>query len=98
VALTPLLLQGWIPAIATLPEHAGLDHSAEAFYYAIFPGCPLEAPARMVPHLMKMARGVGAGHASRPAYMAFNPDGIAHPDRWSYGPWLWRSNIRLTLT
>ena len=22
-------------------------------------------------------------------YMAFNPDGIAHPDRWSYGPWLW---------
>jgi peptidoglycan/LPS O-acetylase OafA/YrhL len=21
--------------------------------------------------------------------MAFNPDGIAHPDRWSYGPWLW---------
>ena len=22
-------------------------------------------------------------------YIAFNPDGIAHPDRWSYGPWLW---------
>ncbi len=22
-------------------------------------------------------------------YMVFNPDGIAHPDRWSYGPWLW---------
>ena len=21
-------------------------------------------------------------------YMVFNPDGIAHPDRWSYGPWL----------
>jgi peptidoglycan/LPS O-acetylase OafA/YrhL len=21
--------------------------------------------------------------------MAFNPDGIVHPDRWSYGPWLW---------
>jgi peptidoglycan/LPS O-acetylase OafA/YrhL len=21
-------------------------------------------------------------------YIAFNPDGIAHPDRWSYGPWL----------
>jgi peptidoglycan/LPS O-acetylase OafA/YrhL len=21
-------------------------------------------------------------------YMAFNPDSIAHPDRWSYGPWL----------
>ena len=20
--------------------------------------------------------------------MLFNPDGIAHPDRWSYGPWL----------
>jgi len=22
-------------------------------------------------------------------YMAFNPDGITHPDRWSYGTWLW---------
>jgi peptidoglycan/LPS O-acetylase OafA/YrhL len=22
-------------------------------------------------------------------YMAFNPDGIAHPDRFSYGHWLW---------
>ncbi len=22
-------------------------------------------------------------------YIAFNPDGIPHPDRWSYGPWLW---------
>jgi peptidoglycan/LPS O-acetylase OafA/YrhL len=22
-------------------------------------------------------------------YMAFNPDRIAHPNRWSYGPWLW---------
>jgi peptidoglycan/LPS O-acetylase OafA/YrhL len=22
-------------------------------------------------------------------YMAFNPDGIAHLDRWSYGHWLW---------
>ena len=21
--------------------------------------------------------------------MAFNPDGIAHPDRWSWGQWLW---------
>ena len=21
-------------------------------------------------------------------YIIFNPDGIAHPDRWSYGPWL----------
>ena len=22
-------------------------------------------------------------------YMVFNPDGIARPDRWSYGHWLW---------
>ena len=21
-------------------------------------------------------------------YVIFNPDGIPHPDRWSYGPWL----------
>jgi peptidoglycan/LPS O-acetylase OafA/YrhL len=43
----------------------------------------------MVPHLMKMAAVWGLGTLPGLLYMAFNPDGIAHPDRWSYGPWLW---------
>ena len=38
---------------------------------------------------MKMAGVWVLGLVPGTLYMAFNPDGIAHPDRWSYGPWLW---------
>jgi peptidoglycan/LPS O-acetylase OafA/YrhL len=90
VALTPLLLQGWIPAIATFLNTPAWTISAEAFYYAIFPWLARwKRPARMAPHLMKMAAVWGLGTLPGLLYMAFNPDGIAHPDRWSYGPWLW---------
>ena len=43
----------------------------------------------MAPHLVKMAGVWMLGLVPGALYMAFNPDGIAHPDRWSYGPWLW---------
>ena len=38
VVLTPLLLQGFIPAIATFLNTPAWTMSAEAFYYVIFPG------------------------------------------------------------
>ena len=37
MVLTPLLLQGWIPAIATFLNTPAWTMSAEAFYYVIFP-------------------------------------------------------------
>jgi peptidoglycan/LPS O-acetylase OafA/YrhL len=90
VVLTPLLLQGWIPAVATFLNTPAWTMSAEAFYYVIFPWLArAKKPGRMGPYVAKLAGVWMLGLVPGALYMAFNPDGIAHPDRWSYGPWLW---------
>ena len=89
IVLTPLLVQGWIPAIATFLNTPAWTMSAESFYYFIFPWlAKWKRPARMAPHLWKMAGIWVLGMVPGALYMIFNPDSIAHPDRWSYGPWL----------
>jgi peptidoglycan/LPS O-acetylase OafA/YrhL len=90
VVLTPLLLQGWIPAVATFLNTPAWTMSAEAFYYVIFPWLArAKKPERVGPYVAKLAVVWVLGLTPGALYMAFNPDGIAHPDRWSYGPWLW---------
>jgi peptidoglycan/LPS O-acetylase OafA/YrhL len=90
VALTPLLLQGWIPAIATFLNTPAWTMSAESFYYVIFPWLARwKRPERLAPHLARMAGIWAIGLVPGLLYMAFSPDSIAHPDRWSYGTWLW---------
>jgi peptidoglycan/LPS O-acetylase OafA/YrhL len=90
IVLTPLLVQGWIPAIATFLNTPAWTMSAEAFYYAIFPWLARwKRPERVVPHLWKMGGIWVLGMVPGALYMVFNPDGIAHPDRYSYGHWLW---------
>ena len=89
VVLTPLLLQGFVPAIATFLNTPAWTMSAEAAYYVIFPWvAKWKRPERIAPHLMKMAGVWALGLVPGALYIAFNPDGIAHTDRWSYGPWL----------
>ena len=89
MALTPLLLQAWIPAIATFLNTPAWTMSAQSFYYLLFPWLARwKRPLRVVPHLARMAAVWGLGMIPGLLYMAFNPDGIAHPDRWSTGPWL----------
>jgi peptidoglycan/LPS O-acetylase OafA/YrhL len=89
IVLTPLLLQGWIPDIATFLNTPAWTMSAEAFYYVIFPWLAAwKRPSRIGPHLWKMAGIWVLGMVPGALHMAFNPDSIAHPDRWSYGPWL----------
>jgi len=93
VVLTPLLLQGWIPAVATFLNTPAWTMSAEAFYYVIFPWLARsKKPERVGPYVAKLAVVWVLGLTPGALYMAFNPDGIAHPDRWSYGPWLWALN------
>ncbi len=90
VVLTPLMLQGWIPAVSTFLNTPAWTMSAEAFYYFIFPWLARsKKPSRIGTHLGKMTGVWVLGLVPGALYMAFNPDGIAHPDRWSYGPWLW---------
>jgi peptidoglycan/LPS O-acetylase OafA/YrhL len=89
VVLTPLLLQGFVPAVATFLNTPAWTMSAEAAYYMIFPWvAKWKRPERMAPHLLKMAGIWALALVPGVLYIAFNPDGIAHPDRWSYGPWL----------
>lgn len=89
IALTPLLLQGWIPAIATFLNTPAWTMSAEAFYYAIFPFMARwPRPVHPSRHIAKLTLVWLLGLIPGALYMYFNPDGIAHPDRWSYGHWL----------
>ena len=89
VVLTPLLLQGFVPAVSTFLNTPAWTMSAEAAYYMLFPFvAKWKRPERIAPQIMKMAGVWALGLVPGALYMAFNPDGIAHPDRWSYGPWL----------
>ena len=89
MVLTPLLLQGWIPSIATFLNTPAWTMSAESFYYLIFPWMARwKKPTHLSHHLWKLFGIWMLGLIPGTLYIVFNPDGIAHPDRWSYGPWL----------
>lgn len=89
VVLSPLLLQGWIPSIATFLNTPAWTMSCEAFYYFLFPWmAKWKKPERMAPQIAKMAGVWVLGMIPGSLYLYFNPDGLAHVNRWSYGPWL----------
>jgi peptidoglycan/LPS O-acetylase OafA/YrhL len=89
VVLSPLLLQGWIPEIATFLNTPAWTMSSESFYYVLFPYMARwKKPERVGPHLTKMGLVWMVGLIPGTLYLIFNPDGLAHVDRFSYGPWL----------
>jgi peptidoglycan/LPS O-acetylase OafA/YrhL len=89
MALTPLLLQGWVPAVATFLNTPAWTMSAESFYYVLFPWLARwKKPAKAWRCVIQLGAVWGLGMIPGALYIAINPDGIAHPDRWSWGPWL----------
>jgi len=89
MVLTPLLLQGWIPEIATFGNTPAWTMSAESFYYLLFPWLARwKQPGRVRPLLGRLAGIWVLGLIPCALYIFFSPDGIAHPDRFSTGPWL----------
>ena len=89
MVLTPLLLQGWVPPLATFLNTPAWTMSSEAFYYVLFPWMARwKRPERAQTQLVKLAGVWMLGLIPGALYVIFNPDGIVHPDRWSYGPWL----------
>jgi len=89
MVLSPLLLQGWVPAVATFLNTPAWTMSAESAYYLAFPWlASWKRPERALPYLAKMAVVWGLGLVPGTLYAVLNPDGLAHTDRWSYGPWL----------
>ena len=89
MVLTPLLLQGWIPEIATFGNTPAWTMSAESFYYLLFPWLARwKQPGRVRPLLVRLGGIWLLGLIPGTLYILFNPDGIAHLDRFSTGPWL----------
>jgi peptidoglycan/LPS O-acetylase OafA/YrhL len=87
--LTPLLLQGWIPEIATFWNTPAWTMSAEAAYYMLFPWiASLRPPPRLAGHLWRLGALWVLGLIPGILYVIYNPDGIAQVDRFSTGPWL----------
>ena len=87
--LTPLLLQGWIPEIATFGNTPAWTMSAEAAYYIFFPWlASVRLPQKWTGHLWRLAALWMLGMIPGVLYVIYNPDGIAQVDRFSTGPWL----------
>ncbi|HEY1984789.1 MAG TPA: acyltransferase [Terracidiphilus sp.] len=89
MVLTPLLLQGWVPELATFGNTPAWTMSAESFYYFLFPWMlRWKRPDTIPPILARLAGVWMLGLIPGTLYIVFNPDGIAHPDRFSTGQWL----------
>lgn len=87
--LTPLLMQGWVPEIATFLNTPAWTMSAESFYYLLFPWLARwKRPETVVPILLRLAAIWAIGLIPGALYILLSPDGIAHPDRFSTGTWL----------
>lgn len=88
--LTPLLLQGWSPQLATFWNTVAWTLSAEALLYATFPWLIRlpwpKSPARLIALLTAIW---AVGLLPHSLYILLNPDHLAAPvDRYSSGYWL----------
>jgi peptidoglycan/LPS O-acetylase OafA/YrhL len=89
IGLTPVLLQGWVPEIATFWNTPAWTMSAESFFYLLFPWlAQWKRPSGLPALLMRMAGVWVLGMTPGILYVIFKPDGIPHVDRWSTGTWL----------
>ncbi|ADV83803.1 acyltransferase family protein [Terriglobus saanensis] len=88
--LTPLLLQGWNPMLATFWNTVAWTLSTEVMLYLAFPFLNRanwwpKSPSRLI----ALFFGFWLLELTVPtAYLLINPDGLAHMDRYSYGFWI----------
>jgi peptidoglycan/LPS O-acetylase OafA/YrhL len=90
LVLTPLLLQGWNPALATFWNTVAWTLSAELLLYVGFPWLVRlpwpKSPARLVALLLAIW---AVGLVPHSLYLLLNPDHLAAAaNRYSYGYWL----------
>ena len=89
MVLSPLLLQGWVPEIATFLNTPAWTMSAESFYYFLFPWVAAwKRPDRVAPILRRLLVIWLLGLVPGTLYWLLNPDHLAVVDRWSSAPWL----------
>ncbi len=89
LVLTPLLLQGWHPLLTNFWNTPAWTMSTEAFFYVLFPWLITRRRPRQAKTILLLLFAVWLCGLVLPAlYMHFNPDGDAHPDRYSTGIWM----------
>jgi peptidoglycan/LPS O-acetylase OafA/YrhL len=88
MVLTPLLVQAWIPKLATFWNTPAWTMCTEAFFYLIFPFVICwKRPQRWRGLLGLLALLWVAGMVLPTLYTVFHPDGL-HPDRYTDGFWM----------
>jgi peptidoglycan/LPS O-acetylase OafA/YrhL len=90
LVLTPLLFQGWSPALATFWNTVAWTLSAEALLYATFPWLIRlpwpKSPARLIALLVAIW---ALGLVPHSLYILLNPDHLTAPaNRYSSGYWI----------
>lgn len=89
VVLTPLLLQGWHPLLATFWNTPAWTMCTEAFFYLIFPAVVVwKRPKRIWPLLGVMLGLWVLGMVLPGLYLWLKPDGDMHPGRYTDGFWM----------
>ena len=89
VVLTPLLLQGWSPSLSTFWNTPAWTMSTEAFFYVIFPFVVLWRRPKRMGALIGLLFGLWClGMVLPSLYLYFNPDGVAHINRYTDGFWI----------
>ncbi len=89
VALTLVLLQGWVPTLCKFWNTPAWTMCTEAFFYLIFPAVILwKRPKRIWPLLGVMLGLWILGMALPGLYMWLHPDGNLHPDRYADDFWI----------
>ena len=89
VALTPFLLQGWHPTLATFWNTPAWTMCTEAFFYLIFPFVILwTRPRRLAPLLGLLLILWCLGMLPPALYAWLHPDGGLHPGRYTGGFWM----------
>jgi peptidoglycan/LPS O-acetylase OafA/YrhL len=89
VILTPLLLQGWHPALETFWNTPAWTMSTEAFFYLLFPWLITRRRPQQTRTMLLILVAVWLCSLVLPGlYMYLNPDGDLHPDRYSVGIWM----------
>jgi peptidoglycan/LPS O-acetylase OafA/YrhL len=89
MVLTPLLLQGWIPEIATFLNTPAWTMSAECSYYVLFPWlASWKRPKTDFAAPGKMAGVWFLGMIPGALYIAFNPTASPILTAGATGPWL----------
>ena len=87
--LTPVLLQGWSPALATFWNTPAWTMSTEVFFYALFPFVVRWRRPKQLGWLLGLLLLLwGAGMICPGIYTWLHPDGEIHPNRYSSGYWI----------